>query len=125
MARLGSAATGAPRRFVRYSRTNRIPAALLLFGLALGLAVLRRGRRLAAREVAGWLVAAVIVVLLASVFPELVVAFLAAALLGLAITDSALVTDIAARLGSLLNVTGGPVFDRPVGAPGGAGVHPR
>ena len=102
MARLGSVVTAQPRRFARYSQRNRVPAALLLFGLAVGLWSFRRGRMPTARQAAGFMVAAVVIVAAASVMPELVVGFLAAALLALAIGDSAAIAELARRLWSLI-----------------------
>lgn len=107
MARIGSVVTAQPRRFARYSQRNRVPAALLLFGLAVGLWAFRRGRLPTARQAAGFLIAAVIIVLAASVVPELVVGFLAAALLAIALDDSAAIAQLSARLTNLLGSTAG------------------
>ena len=102
MARIGSVVTAQPRRFARYSARNRVPAALLLFGLAVGLWAFRRGRLPTARQAAGFMIAAVVIVLGASIFPELVVGFLAAALLAIALDDSAAIAQLAGRLQSLI-----------------------
>lgn len=102
MPRLGSVATGAPRRFASYSRSNRIPAALLLFGLAIGLWALRRGRLPDRRQTAGWLIGAVIIVLAASFVPDLVVGILAAALIATAIDESGRIAEVARRLWAMI-----------------------
>jgi len=102
---IGSAVTRAPQRFARYSKRNRAPAALLLFGLAVGLWAFRRRRLPTARQAAGFLIGATIIVLAASVVPELVVGFLAAALLAIALDDSAAIANLAGRLTALLDVS--------------------
>jgi hypothetical protein len=102
MAKLGSVATGAPRRFAAYSRSNRVPAALLLFGLAVGLWALRRGRLPDRRQTAGWLIGALVVVLAASFVPDLVVGILAAALIGIAIDDSGRIAELGRRLWAMI-----------------------
>ena len=122
MARIGSVVTGSPRRFARYSQRNRVPAALLLFGLAVGLWAFRRGRLPTARQAAGFLIAAVIIVLAASVMPELVVGFLAAALLAIALDDSAAIAQLSSRLTSLIGPTSG---DAPARSTLRTGLAPR
>lgn len=123
MSRIGSSVTAAPRRFARYSSRNRIPAALLLFGLAVGLWSARRGRFPTARQAAGFLVSAVVIVLLASVMPELVVAFLGAALIGLAIDESGTIERLADRLFAMLPGTTPNTTTPLPGAASGAGVR--
>lgn len=105
MARIGSVVTSSPRRFSRYAKSNRAPAALLLFGLAVGLWSFRRGRLPTSRQAAGFLIAAVVIVLAASVVPDLVVGFLAAALLAIALDDSAAIAKLAGRLTALIGET--------------------
>lgn len=88
-----------PGGFTRYARSSRskVPAALLLFALIVGIRMLRRGfaasGRLSlqaptAQETVGLLVASLVIALLASVVPEVVTAFLLALAFVVAIDET-------------------------------------
>lgn len=72
---------GALRHPRRYARTEPVPAALLLFTGLVGLAVLRRGELPSGRGLISIAGASFVVVLAASIAPDIVVALLGLALL--------------------------------------------
>jgi chromate transport protein ChrA len=100
--RLPGPGAASPRGAVRYARANRIPAAILLFLLAVAIASLRQKHAPDQRQAAGLAVAAVIVVLAAEVVPDVVVAFLAALVIVQAIESADLVTAALGRVLRLL-----------------------
>jgi hypothetical protein len=110
--RLPGASAASPRGAVRYARSNRIPAVILLFLLAVLIASLRQKHAPDQRQAAGLAVAAVVVVLAAEVVPELVVAFLAALVVVQAIESADLVSAMLARLLSLLPAGAGRTIPR-------------
>lgn len=93
---------------LRYARANKVPAALLLFGLVVALSAAKQGSLPDARKTAALLVAATLIVAATAVVPDLVVAFLAAVLIVFAIDQQAIVTDAADRLLAVLRA-GNPV----------------
>jgi predicted MFS family arabinose efflux permease len=88
---------------IRYAKANKVPAALLLFGLVVALGAAKSGALPDARRTAGLLVAAVLIVGATAVLPDLVVAFLAALLIVFAIAEEQIIADAARRLMALLN----------------------
>lgn len=91
-----------PRSAVRYASANKVPAVLLLFGAAAGIAAARQGHLPDKRQVAGLLVSAVLLVLAAGFVPDVVVAFLFALIVIQAIESADVVTGILDRILALL-----------------------
>lgn len=98
-----------PGGFSRYARSSstKVPAALLLFGLIVGIRVLRRGKLPAARETAGLLIASLVVAIAASFVPELVVAFLAALLIVVALDETPRIVAATNWVSELINPPAG------------------
>ena len=90
------------RQAVRYARSNKLPAILLLFLLAAGIASARAGRLPTKRQAAGLLGAALVVVLAASYVPDVVAAFLAALVVILAIESAEAVAGVLERILNLI-----------------------
>lgn len=96
-----------PRQFVRYAgpARNKVPAALLIFGLAIGLTAAKRGRMPSSRQTAGYAIAAVIIAMATSVAPDLVVYFLLALLFVLALDATPTIQRLSGQLTGLLQPT--------------------
>lgn len=103
--RLPGTGAASPRGAVRYARSNRIPAVIILFLVVVMVAWARQKRAPTPRQATGLAVAAGVVVLAAEVVPEVVVAFLGALLIVQAIESADVVTGQLDRLLSLLPST--------------------
>lgn len=95
------------RKPVRYARANPAPAALLLFFVIVGLATVRAGRLPNSQEAASLAIASVVVVLAASVAPELVTMGLGAALVLSILRSEPFVLTLASRASNAFNGLGG------------------
>lgn len=95
------------RKPVRYARSNPAPAALLLFFLIVGLATVRAKRMPTSQESASLAIAAIVVVLSASVAPELVTMGLGAALVLSILNSEPFVLTLASRAQGAFNGLGG------------------
>jgi hypothetical protein len=99
------------RGAVRYAKTNRLPAIVLLFLIAAGIAAARQGKLPDKRQTVGLLGAAIIVVLAASYVPEVVAAFLGALIVVMALESADTVSGILDRvLGMIGPPTPGSTF---------------
>jgi predicted MFS family arabinose efflux permease len=111
-----------PRSAVRYASANKVPAALLLFGAAAGIAAARQGHLPDRRQAAGLLIAAIILVIAAGIVPDVVVAFLFALIIVQAIESADVVTGVLDRILSLLTpssdatsrIASGPLAGHPL-----------
>jgi hypothetical protein len=88
--------TASPRALHGYARNHSISAVLLLFGILIGIRILRRRSAPTGPEVGGLLIATVIVVLGAMLLPDVVFAFLGALLIVAA-------ADVAPQLSGILD----------------------
>jgi len=91
-----------PRSAVRYAQDNKVPAALILFVAVAGISAARQGHLPDKRQAAGLAVAAILLVLVAGVVPDLVVAFLFALIVVQAIESADLIAAIFQRIYDLL-----------------------
>lgn len=87
-----------PNRQVTYVRGNPVPATIWLFVILMGLVVIKNGQLPNTSQTLTWAIAAVIVVISATVAPELVTALLLAALVLAVLTNVPLVSDLLDRL---------------------------
>ena len=98
-----------PSRQVTYARSNPVPAAIWLFVILFGLVVVKNGALPSTSQTLTWAIAAVIVVVSATVAPELVTALLLAALVLAVLTNVPLVTGLLDRLGGHVDALAGAV----------------
>lgn len=96
-----------PRRQVTYVRANPVPAALWIFLILFGLVVIRNGGLPTASQTVTWALASVVVVVSATVAPELVTAILLAALVLAVLTNVPLVSEILDHIGTRVDQLAG------------------
>ena len=89
-----------PTRQVAYVRSNPIPAAMWIFLILFGLVVIKNGTPPTMAQAGTWALAAVIVVVSATIAPELVTAILLAALVLAVLTNVPLVSEILDHVGT-------------------------
>lgn len=89
-----------PGRQVAFARSNPVPAAIWIFLVLFGLVIVKNGALPTPTQTATWALAAVIVVVSATIAPELVTAVLLAALVLAVLTNVPLVSGILDHIGA-------------------------
>ena len=89
-----------PSRHVAYVRSNPVPAGIWIFLILFGLVIAKNGTLPTPSQTATWALAAVIVVVSATIAPELVTAILLAALVLAVLTNVPLVSEVLDHVGT-------------------------